>query len=225
MKKYIALLFMSVIFFGCNFSGKEKPAADSNDDNVNVDLTETHDSLKTQTNTVVLSELNKDSVLLDLTKKILTVFKMQQYGKLDSFIHPTEGVRFSPYATVDISDKKFSKENFNTLITNGKNKKINWGNYDGSGDPILLTPSEYFKKFVYDVDFLRTAKSGVNRIYKEGNSVNNMTSFYEGYDFTENYFSGGKKSNGMNWRSVRFVFKEIDGKYYLVGVIHDQWTI
>jgi hypothetical protein len=223
MKKYIALIFVLIIFFGCDFSGKEKDRANDDDGNVNVDLSETHDSLKTKT--VALSPANKDSVLMDLTKKILTVFKMQQYGKLDSFIHPTEGVRFSPYATVEVSDKKFSKEKFSALVTGNKNKKLNWGNYDGSGDPILLTPNEYFKKFVYDADFLHAEKTGINPVFKEGNSINNIKDFYENCDFTESYFSGNKKTNGMDWRSVRLVFKEIDGKYYLVGVVHDQWTI
>ncbi|MBK8311687.1 MAG: hypothetical protein IPL04_13125 [Chitinophagaceae bacterium] len=34
-----------------------------------------------------------------------------------------------------------------------------------------------------------------------------------------------KKFDGMDWRSIRLVFKIKDGKYFLVGVIHDEWTI
>ena len=224
MKKFFILALASVILYSCNFFGKKEPRA-VDDDTANIDLSEIHDSLKVKTDSVTILHVNKDSVLMDLTKNILSVFKSQQYSKLDSFIHPTEGVRFSPYATIGPADKKFSKEGFNAMVTNGKNKKLNWGSYDGSGDPILLTPNEYFKKFVYDANFLRPEKAGVNHIYKQGNSINNLKSFYKSSDFTESHFSGSKKMDGMDWKSVRLVFKEVNGKYYLVGVVHDQWTI
>jgi len=29
----------------------------------------------------------------------------------------------------------------------------------------------------------------------------------------------------MDWRSLKLVFKEKDGNWYLVGVVHDEWTI
>lgn len=224
MKRFFAFIFVVVIISSCNLFSSKEPQADGDSLN-NVDLTETHDSLRVKFDSVNIKPVDKDSVLMNLTKDILTIFKSQQYSKLDTFIHPSEGVRFSPYATVDASDKKFSKEGFNSLVTSGKSKKINWGSYDGSGDPILLTPNEYFRKFVYDANFVKPEKAGVNHVFKEGNSINNLKNFYKGSDFTESHFSGSRKADGMDWKSVRLVFKEIDGRYYLVGVVHDQWTI
>lgn len=221
MKKYIVLITTAVLLYSCNFSGKNEPVADGSD-TANIDRSEIHDSLKATIDTTSIKPVNKDSVLMGLTKDIFTIFKSQDYSKLDTFIHPTEGVRFSPYATIESSDKKFTKETFQSLLNN-KGKKIKWGIYDGSGDPILLAPNEYFKKFVYDANFLHPEKAGVNHIYKTGNSTNNLKSFYSGSDFTESHFSGGKSE--MDWKSVRLVFKESNGKYYLVGVVHDQWTI
>jgi hypothetical protein len=29
----------------------------------------------------------------------------------------------------------------------------------------------------------------------------------------------------MDWRSLRLVFEEQGGSWYLVGIVHDQWTI
>ncbi|MFV0606534.1 MAG: hypothetical protein ACK5NK_11905 [Niabella sp.] len=223
MKKFFAILCVVIIVSGCNFFGKKEPTAD--EDSLKVDLTEIHDSLKNTADTINLSPISKDSVLMGLTKDIFTVFKSQQYSKLDTFIHPTEGIRFSPYATVGASDRKYSKEGFRTLVTSSKNKRYNWGSYDGSGEPIILTPKEYFRKFVYDANFVNPEKAGVNKVFQEGNSVNNLKTYYRDIDFTDSYFSGGQKSGGMDWKSVRLIFKEIDGKYYLVGVVHDQWTI
>jgi len=30
---------------------------------------------------------------------------------------------------------------------------------------------------------------------------------------------------GLDWRSLRLVFQQSGGEWYLVGIIHDQWTI
>lgn len=222
MRRLFLLVFVIGLLYSCG-GGKNEPQA--GDDSTDVDLSERHDSLRLATDSLAGAPLDKDSVLMSLTKDILTVFKTQQYAKLDTFIHPTEGIRFSPYATVDGSDKQFSKESFGSLVSTGKSKKLNWGSYDGSGDPIMLTPNEYFKKFVYDANFVNPEKAEVNDFIGGGNSVNNLKNFYGASDFTESYFSGSKKMGGMDWKSVRLVFKEINGKYYLVGIVHDQWTI
>ncbi|MEO7960049.1 MAG: hypothetical protein ABIR19_00800, partial [Ginsengibacter sp.] len=103
---------------------------------------------------------------------------------------------------------------------------ISWGAYDGEGGDIRMTIGDYFKKFVYDVDFLSPEKTSYNQTMGAGNSLNNITEIYKDADFMENYFSGfDKKYDGMDWRSLRLVFKEFEGNYYLVGVVHDQWTI
>ncbi|MGN7783711.1 hypothetical protein ACTJIJ_04265 [Niabella sp. 22666] len=227
MKKFFVLLVLGGILItgcknGCGKKGGDQPAEDSTTYNKG----ERADTLTTnpQVDSARI-RLSKDSVLTSLTKEVLTIFKDKQYSKLDSLIHPEEGVRFSPYATISSEDKKFSREEFNALVTSNKNKKINWGSFDGSGDPINLTAAEYFKRFVYDANFVAPEKYDINNFIETGNSINNLKSKYEGSDFTESHFSGSKKNGGIDWKSVRLVFKEVGGKYYLVGVVHDQWTI
>ena len=59
--------------------------------------------------------------------------------KLSGIVHPDKGVRFSPYAFVDVEkDLIFSR----TRILNFFKDQIvyNWGVYDGIGTPINLTP-------------------------------------------------------------------------------------
>jgi hypothetical protein len=103
---------------------------------------------------------------------------------------------------------------------------LTWGNYDGSGDPIRLSIPAYFKKFVYDADFLQAEQVGINEMIGRGNSLNNLEAVYQNSDFTEFYFPGfDKKLEGMDWRTLRLVFKQWKGKYYLTGVVHNEWTI
>ena len=170
---------------------------------------------------------NKDSVLLRLTIDILKEIKNKNYSAFANFIDPTSGIRFSPYGFIDTaSHVVFSKEKFVEQITRAKQNKILWGEFDGSGDPINMTLNEYMQKFVYDVDFAKPEKQKVNDFIGGGNSLNNLLVVYKGCDFTESHFSGlEKKYEGMDWRSLRLVFKETSGKFWLVGIVHDQWTI
>lgn len=228
MKQVLTFLVAgSLLITGCKNGCSKKTNDQPTTDTSSVNLGELPD---TSANAAIPDSaqiaINKDAALTHLTKEILGVFKSGQYSRLDSFIHPVEGVRFSPYATVSPDeDKHFSPEEFNKLVTIGKNKKTKWGNYDGSGEAIYLTPAEYFKKFVYDANFVLPNKFSINNFIGAGNSLNNLKKVYSNSDFTESYSTGSRKYGGTDWKTVRLVFKEIDGKYYLVGVVHDQWTI
>lgn len=191
------------------------------------DETKKKDEIKpTATDTAQAPKFNKDSVLLHLTQDILIALKNKNYSALAEFIDPVSGVRFSPYGFVDtIRNVIFSKEQFAEQAGSSKQDKIVWGYFDGSGDTINMTLNEYIAKFVYDVDFSKPETRKINEFIGHGNSLNNLLAVYKNCDFTESHFSGfEKKYEGMDWRSLRLVFKERDGKFFLVGVVHDQWT-
>lgn len=199
-------------------------------DGVNAD-TIRRDSV-VQTNTTLIADssqtknisVDNDSLVLKLTKQILTIIKANDYKKLANYIHPSFGVRFSPYAYISTDNIKLTADQF--LLQSKTHDKLDWGNYDGSGDTILLSVDEYFKEFVYDADFLNAEKTSLNKMLGSGNSLNNLGTVYKGCDYTESYFSGfDKKFDGMDWCCLRLVYKKYQDKIYLVAIIHDQWTI
>jgi len=101
-----------------------------------------------------------------------------------------------------------------------------WGAYDGTGDPINLTFEGYYNKFIYDVDFANAKIIGNNTVVGHGNSLINISEVYPGAVFIEYHFPGfDPQYNGMDWRSLRLIFEEKDGAWYIVGIVHDQWTI
>jgi len=105
-------------------------------------------------------------------------------------------------------------------------KVYTWGIYDGSGLFINLTPAEYYNKFIYDVDFINAPEISYNRIIGKGSTINNAFEVYPNTIIVEYHFSGfDPKYEGMDWRSLRLVFEEKDIVWYLIGIIHDQWTI
>ena len=168
---------------------------------------------------------SRDSSLLSASEAVLTLMKERNFEGLSRFIHPELGIRFSPYGHVDTAAHvRLTRQQF--LQLKEEEKPVLWGNYDGTGKDIQLTFEEYFEKFVYDVDFLNPEQTSVNEILGQGNTLHNLETVYPGADFTESYFSGfEEKYDGMDWRSLRLVFQSYEGRPYLVGIVHDQWTI
>ena len=169
----------------------------------------------------------KDSLLLKLTQNILTNLKNKNYSAFANHIHPVEGLRFSPYGHIDtVRHIKFSRASFVSQSNKAEQDMIVWGEFDGTGDPIRMTLNNYLKRFVYDVDFVKPEKLEVNEFIGSGNSLNNLLSVYKNSDFTESHFSGfDAKYNGMDWKSLRLVFKERNRRFFLVAIVHDEWTI
>lgn len=227
MKKlFIVILALSFVI-GCT-DRKENKTEMSSNDNLKQPK-QNNDSLqkaRAVADSIRLAK-QKDSTLVKLTEEIFTAIKNEDYKTFTTYIHPTEGIRFSPYAFVDtIKHKKFSKAEFVNLVNQADGKMIVWGQFDGSGEPIKMNLNSYMKRFVYDADFLKPEKRSVNKFIGGGNSLNNLLKVYKDCDFTESYFSGfDKKYEGMDWKTLRLVFKEMNKQFYLVGIVHDEWTI
>lgn len=171
----------------------------------------------------VQNKAAKEAALKQANDEILKALKNKDYKTFASFIHPEKGIRFSMYAFVNLKeDKHFSKADFEkyqpskTLFT--------WGAHDGSGDPYKATVNDYLSKWVFSKDFT-TSQYSLNKFLGGGNSLNNLKEIYPKDDFTENFIKGAEKSSEMDWKTVRFVFEEFEGKYYLIAVVNDQWTI
>jgi len=150
---------------------------------------------------------------------------------LSRLVHPGKGVRFSPYAYVrtepgppGAQDLVFSASQLGALFAGPT--VYHWGWFDGSGLPIELTFEAYLKRFIYDVDFARPHVVGYGEIIGHGNTINNVATVYSNAVFVEYHFEGfDPQFKGFDWKSLRLVFEEEGGIWYLVGVIHDEWTI
>ncbi len=169
-------------------------------------------------------EVKDDTLISALSKEVLMSLKKKDYKAFTALFHPIQGVRFSPYASVDTTyDLVFKAADFIKQL--GQKKKINWGPYSAGEEEIIMTAPEYLKQFVYNADFLNAEKTSLNDMIGGGTTHNNLVELYPNCPFTESYFSGfEKKFDGMDWCSLRLVFKKHLDKYYLIGIVHDQWT-
>ncbi|MBN2285755.1 MAG: hypothetical protein JXI43_04865 [Tissierellales bacterium] len=158
--------------------------------------------------------------------KIMDLLKNKDADSLAAFISPTNGVRFSPYSTVDLSRHiVFSSQD--DIINMFENTSLyDWGNYDGTGDAILLSFNDYYSRFIYDAEFLNAPFISVNTFSELNQIHNNINEIYPGHAVVEFHFSGfDPLYNGMDWKSLILVFETSGDMWYLVGIIHSEWTI
>jgi len=183
------------------------------------------DQKEPQANGGVLDEKAAEEAVWKTSAGVIEALKNKDMKTLSGYVHPDKGVRFSPYAYVE-------KEKDVVLTAKQIEKAMEssevylWGNYDGSGEPIELKFSDYYDRFVYDSDFESADYIGFNKTFKSGNTINNAREVYPEAIIVEYHIPYiDPKYEGMDWRSLRLVFEEKNGVWYLTGIIHDEWTI
>ncbi len=198
-------------------------------------LTATGCQFSAESNTTIPNQQNSNSsvpVVSDMSQKTLSqqALRIQRalanndYARITNDIHPTRGVRFSMYAYVrPESDKVFSAAQFAQYLQESK-IRFTWGERDGTGDPFVIPLPQYLDIWV-DADKFNKSILSVNEFKQNGNTINNLRKIYQKSDFVEFYYEGSDEYNGMDWRVLRLVFDEYQGKRYLVAIINDQWTV
>lgn len=163
--------------------------------------------------------------LISRALDVMELIKAKDMNTLSTYIHPTSGVRFTPYFNIDMqTDQVFTAQQITGLMQN--NQVVHWGEYDGSGDPIDLDFSDYYDRFIYDQDFVNPHLIGNNVAIGTGNIIDNIAQAYPNGHFTEFHFTGfDNQYEGIDWESLRLVFEDVGGIWYLVGIVHGQWTI
>lgn len=163
--------------------------------------------------------------LEQVARRAIEAIRDRDFGTLGRLAHPELGVRLSPYAYVlPESDVVLSAAE---LAGAADDRSVRtWGVRDGSGEPIRGSLAEYWESFVYDVDFAAADEVAWERRLGHGNSIDNREQVYPGARTLEYHFRGfDPELEGLDWRSLRLVFASQDDRWYLVAIIHDQWTI
>lgn len=171
----------------------------------------------------IYSSPQAEKIIAVRARGVVTALRDRHLNRLADFVHPTKGLRFSPYAHATAHDRKFSRAQVRQL--GRSTPRYNWGSYDGSGDPIRLTWREYFFKFIYSRDFAAVKKVNYNIIQQRGNTLNNLRAFYPGSIIVEYYTPDLKEKNGSDWQSLCLIFQPRGHTWHLTGIAHDQWTI
>ncbi len=235
------LLMATLLLFGCSPKVTDNPAD-------NEALTALETKVSEQLTQIEALELNKTAAELEISALKLELESLpssptlsttllgaaldvaqsladQDMAVFSSYVHPIQGVRFTPYGYVDPAvDLNYPSTAFPALLTDPAT--YTWGAFDGSGEPIIYTFADYFDDFIYDADYINPDLVGVNNFIGTGNSTNNIATIYPTASFVEFHFTGfDPQYEGIDWSSLILVFENVAGDWKLVGVVHNQWTI
>ena len=207
--KLSLLLILSLVLTACSQESIDK--IDRSKDN-EIELKEKNEKILELETKIKESETKSNQVSSDnviaTAIDVMEVIKDKDMESLSQYIHPNLGVRCTPYFYVDTkTDQVISSSNIVGLMENSE--LLNWGSYDGSGEPIMLTFSDYYDKFIYDKNFVNPEIIGNNVAIGRGNTTDNVTSAYPNGHFIEFHFSQfDPQYEGIDWESLRLVFEE-----------------
>ena len=172
--------------------------------------------------TPVVSDISQQT-LKQQALRIQRALANKDFSRITNDIHPTRGVRFSMYAYVrPETDKVFNREQFAQYLQQSK-IRFTWGEKDGTGD-LLVTPLPTYLDTWIDASKFNNASISINEFQHSGNMINNLKKIYPNSEVVEFYHKGSKEYAGMDWRIMRLVFEEYQGKRYLVAIVNEQWT-
>lgn len=170
-------------------------------------------------------DLEDNIPLLRSAYAVCLCLQQQNWSALAAYVHPHRGVTFTPYSTVDPdSDRNFTYDQIRNLAQDPN--VYTWGFEDGRGEAIRMTFPQYFERYVYDRDYIQAPELGVDRVMTGGNALENLAEVYDGCRFVDFSFPTSDPVNdGLDWSSLKLVFQPGDERWYLVGIVHGEWTI
>lgn len=163
---------------------------------------------------------------------LLKSMKARDFTSVAAWVDPEQGVTFTPYSYVNFDhDLTLTADEVAGIAADTTIR--HWGVYDGSGEPIDLTTADYWDKFVWNADYTAAPDVTICGVAQQGNVPENVDTAYpqgsdaaSGYSYVEYHYSGfDAQYGGMDWCSLKVVFRQSDGAWKLVGIIHSQATI
>ena len=149
----------------------------------------------------------------------------QAVEALAALVHPEKGVTLTPYSTVEPSCDRNLLPAQLVLLPEDDIPYV-WGIEDGTGAPIELTGREYFERYVFNADYTAAPETAVDTVLMQGNALENVASAYPEGRFVEYHFPGlDEQMAGYDWCSLKLVFECYQGDWYLVGLVHSEWTV
>lgn len=231
MKLYLSLLLAAFLMTGCqsgaedqdqtentseqeNITENESTNEENKDDGENTEKEETNDE----------SEKSHEEMIKEKADEIISLLKEDEVEKLTEYVHPEKGLLFSPYVYVEENAVTFKKDQVENFLND--EKEYMWGNEDGSGNPIELTPADYYDKYVYDASFDEEDEVVFDPKEARGNMIRNVKDIFPDAHVVEYYVRGTEEYDNMDWKALNLAFEQDEsGEWKLVAIVHDQWTI
>ena len=248
MKSKYSIFLISILVLSLVLSACTAPANTDESNNADIEaLNAQVEELNTQVNNLIEEnaelisqveelELNDGGInpahsatsaqsLWNIGHEVMELVKDKDMAALSSYVHPTKGLRFTPYVHINSTfDQVFTPQEVADLPAD--TTEYDWGYYYGTPveTQILLNFNDYYDEFIYDEDFLNANIIGVNAVVSYGVMIDNIFDEYPDAEYLEFYIITSQDNNNIYWRSLKVAFEKVGGEYKLIGIIHGQWT-
>lgn len=170
------------------------------------------------------TEEDAKDLVMENAEKVVKLLEEKNIEELSYYVHSEKGVLFSPYLYIDSDAITFNKEKVMDFFK--ESETHTWGAYDGTGDPMELTTSDYYSKFIYDGNYHQADEIIFDPVETRGNSLRNIDEVFPDSHTVEFFVEGTEEYGEMDWKALNLVFeKDEQGEWKLIAIVHDQWTI
>jgi hypothetical protein len=154
----------------------------------------------------------------------VAALKVRNLEALALLVHPTKGVRFSPYTSVNLkTDLVFQSDQLAKIFAS--DAVLTWGEYE-TQEAIRLTFADYLSSFTYAHDFANAPEVSYNTFLRGSTKINNIPEIYPEAVFVEYHFPGfNPRFGGADWQSLRLVFERLSDQWFVVGIVNDRQSM
>ena len=161
----------------------------------------------------------------DRAMQAVLALKRRDMEEFASIVHPEKGVKFFPYTYVEPATVEAIPTDVVARFPTMSSVRT-WGIADGSGEPIVLPYMQYVDRYVYDRDFALAEDIRENDMTSQGNAPNNVVASFPDTTVVSFHLPPENPDyGGMDWKNLRLVMEEKDSVWYVIAVVHDEWTI
>ncbi|MGB0839798.1 MAG: hypothetical protein ACPGXL_06640 [Chitinophagales bacterium] len=222
----LLVLLSSTFFMACDHfssTAKKVVAVDSTDTNAPNIASKGNDAA------FALNAKPSDTVayLTELSAKVVESLHNRDIIRVANFVHPDKGVLFVPSLSVDTDiDLNLKAGEIKKALSVNKEKVYEWGEMIEE-EPILLTFSDYYQQYIYNKPYRNATKVNYNKVEANGAQRSNVKDVFPKAVVIE-YFKAGDNPDfgGLDWGSLVTVFEFLpaQNQWFLVGLLHGQWT-
>ncbi|UJF27286.1 S-layer homology domain-containing protein [Planococcus sp. 107-1] len=161
--------------------------------------------------------------LLATANEILGALQGKKFNDVAKYVSSSKGLVFCPYSggCLDGNGLTFSKNQVSAFMAD--QQEYEWGFEDGSGFPIRLTPAAYYDEYLMDAAYQKKERYGRT---DQPMTREQITERFPNATIVEFYNAGSAEFEYMDWQNLNMVFeKNSEGKWILVAIVNNRWTI
>ncbi len=152
-------------------------------------------------------------------QKIVSLLSSIRANELTKYMHPKKGVVMTWSVHFGGKDDiTFTHRDIKNLKKN-RLKKIDWGHIYGKGDKVRMSLYDYMAKLAKPLNDMRKIKK-LNRLKGFHCPSGRRCKGYEVFWIDEH-----STTKEYDWQGLVVILEKYQGKWYVVGLLRDRWTI